>query len=166
MPPKPSSLNTGISSSRRRSPSAKAPPLMTSSGKLKFMSRHILTKSAGSGAEIVKRKRLRRPFRRYLWADYQPLAGGSKETGTRKMHPPKRRLRKNVEKLGLPECSGMQWWRLHIRRRQESALQGTRDGSNPYGFKRFEPKRQRTFQCMCHVHTQLVLQSRMWIQVY
>jgi len=148
---------------------------MTSFGKLKFMSRHILTKSTGSGAETVKRNRLRRPFRRYLWADYQRMVGGSKRNtiGTRKMHAPKRRLRKSAEKVGLPECLcmprnvGFYSWRLHTRRRQGSALQGMKHGTNPYSFKKFElPNAQRTFQSVRHVHAQLMLQSCMWMQAY
>src|SRR6266566_9511714 len=56
------------------------------------------------------------------------------------MHAPKRRSRKSVEKVGLPECLRMPrnvgLWSLrplHTKHRQESEL---RHGTNPYSFKR------------------------------
>jgi hypothetical protein len=149
----------GISFPSRRSPSTRTPPSMTPLGKPKFVSWHILTKSAGSGAEIVKRKRLRRPSRRYLWIDYQ-----SSGLEGRKGNAPKMRLKKSVKKVGPPERLRMQGlaaqsWRLRARRRQESALQGQVTGLST----QIQGVHRRTSQHMCHVHSQLVLQPCMWI---
>lgn len=75
---------SGISPSPTYSPSTKTPPLIAISGGWRFISWHTSMKSAGSGATIVKRKRLRGPVRRYLQKEIDEECKKSRLSGTPK----------------------------------------------------------------------------------